>query len=104
MNIDIINRMTTKYYKALKIMYDHKVKKNDGSFFVPMTQVEIADETDVSKITMNAIIKGLKADHLLYSPAGHRGRYYLTDKAIILIEGVEAILRKMDKEEKREKE
>lgn len=106
MNDDIINKITNKYYRSLKVMYDHKVKMSDGSIFVPMTQVEVADIIGVSKITMNAIIKSLKGDNLLYPAAGHRARYYLTDKAMVLVEGIQAIsfkINDMDKDVQDEK-
>lgn len=94
---DIINKMTTKYYKTLKFMYDNQVQTREGYFFVPMTQVEIAENVAVSKITMNAIIKNLRESKLLYSSLGKRGRYYLTKKAKILIEGIDSIINEMNK-------
>lgn len=96
MNEDVISKMTTNLYKTLKLMYDNQVKMTNGSVFTPMTQVELAEQIGVSKITMNAMFRDMQKEGLVYPYGTRRGRYCLSDKAIIIIKQIESIQDKLN--------
>ena len=81
----IIDKMTSNAYKVLKYMHSCQIELPDGTKYIPLSQVEMAPLIGVSTITMNKLFKQLKDDNLLLPIEGKRGKYELTDKAIIII-------------------
>jgi len=85
----IIDKITTNYYKTLKVLADHEVKSIDGYTFSPITQIEIAKKLNISKITMNVIFKQLQDDGLVKPFEAKRGMYKLSDNAKFIIKNIE---------------
>lgn len=81
----IIDKMTNNAYKVLKYMYSCQIKLPDGTKYIPLSQAGMAPLIGVSTITMNKIFKQLKDDNLLLPIEGKRGKYDLTEKAVIII-------------------
>lgn len=63
-------------------MYDKKIGHN----FVPITQTEVVKELNSNKVTINQIFKELKSLEYVIQDENKLGRYYLTDKALTLVE------------------
>ncbi|HHD2603304.1 winged helix-turn-helix transcriptional regulator [Clostridium perfringens] len=91
MSESLIEKVTNNNYKVLKILYENQVVKKDGTIFTPITQAEIANKLELSKITINIMFKELQESGLVYHCGTNRGRYCLTKKAIIIIKGLEYI-------------
>lgn len=87
----IIDKMTNNAYKVLKYMHSCQIKLPDGTKYIPLSQAEMAPLVGVSIITMNKIFKQLRNDNLLLPIEGKRGKYELTDKAIIIIKDMEKL-------------
>lgn len=95
MSEDLIEKVTNNNYIILKVLYDNQVMISDGTVFTPMTQIEIAKKIGLSKITINTLFKELQEIGLIYHYGANRGRYCLTNKAIIIIQGFEAINKRL---------
>lgn len=93
----IIDRMTSNAYKILKYMYSCQIELPDGTKYVPLSQVEMAPLIGVSTITINKLFKQLRNDNLLLPIDGKRGKYRLTDKAIVIIRNVKDLEDKIEK-------
>lgn len=87
----IIDKMMNNAYKVLKYMYSCQIKLPDGTKYIPLSQAEIAPLIGVSSITMNKIFKQLRDDNLLLPIEGKRGKYQLTEKAIIIVNDMEKL-------------
>ena len=87
----IIDKMTSNAYKVLKYMYSCQIELTDGTKYVPLSQVEMAPLIGVSTITINKLFKQLRDDKLLLPIEGKRGKYELTEKAIIIIKDMEKL-------------
>ena len=92
----IIDRMTSNAYKILKYMYSCQIELPDGTKYVPLSQVEMASLIGVSTITINKLFKQLRNDNLLIPIEGKRGKYQLTDKAIVIIRNVKDLEDKIE--------
>ena len=95
MSNTLMEKLTSNRYKILKILYENQVKKADGTTFVPVTQIEIADQLNISKITVNSIFKELQADGLVGKIGSVRGRYELSEKAVMIIDQMKKIEEKI---------
>ena len=91
----VIDRMTSEPYKVLRIMYKHREEMEDGTEYVPMSQVELARILDMSVMKMNGIFKLLDKDNLIHLITGKRGKYLLTNRAKTIIEEIERIEAKL---------
>ena len=98
MSNTLMEKLTSNRYKILKILYENQVKKADGTIFAPITQVEIADQLKISKITVNSIFKELQADGLVGKIGSVRGRYELSEKALMIIEQMNIINEKLEED------
>ena len=94
----IIDKMTNNSYKILKYMYTRQIEDKNGEKYVPLSQVEIADILEISTITANKLFKELKDNDLLYSIEGKRGKYKLSDKALIILQDMEELANKLKEE------
>lgn len=92
----IIDKMTSNAYKVLKYMHSCQIELPDGTKYIPLSQVEMAPLIGVSTITMNKLFKQLKDDNLLLPIEGKRGKYELTDKAIIIIRDMKKLENKLE--------
>lgn len=77
-----VKTFTNDNFRTLAYLYD--IKGNDNR--ARITQQEIADEMNLSRATVNRIIKQLKDEDYIIQDSVHIGRYLLTDKAISVIE------------------
>lgn len=93
-----IEKITTNYYKTLKILFDNHIKTPDGNLCT-VKQTQIAEKLGISKITMNAIFKELQQDSLVIKCENQRGKYILTDSAIFIIENMNRIEIELDAKE-----
>lgn len=91
MSNTLMEKLTSNRYKILKILYENQVKKADGTVFIPVTQAEIAADLKISKITVNSLFKDLQVDGLVSKCGSMRGRYELSDKALMIIEQMNII-------------
>lgn len=89
--VSIIDKMTNNAYKVLKYMYSCQIELPDGTKYIPLSQVAIASLFGISTITMNKLFKQLRSDNLLLPFEGKRGKYKLTDKAIIILKDMEKL-------------
>lgn len=69
-------------YKLLRLLYDNQTKVLDKKV-VPLTQNEIGTELGMSKAKVNSLIGQLQNEG--YISMETRGRYMLSDKALMLI-------------------
>lgn len=67
-------------YKVLACMAERQISVNENNI-VKLSQQEIADIVQLSKVKVNAIIGELKTDGYI-SQESPRGKYLLTEKAI----------------------
>lgn len=91
----IIEKITSSTYKILKQMYDCQVALPDGTKYVPLSQAELSRIVGVSTITMNKIFKQLRADNLVNPIDGARGKYQLSEKALVIIKEMEKLENKL---------
>ena len=92
---EIMNLMTSNTYKVLKQMYSCQITLPDGTTYIPLSQAELSRSIGVSTITMNKIFKELDAKNLLHSVAGKRGKYQLTDTALLIIKNIAELENKL---------
>lgn len=93
---NIIDKITSNTYKILKQMHSCQVALPDGTQYVPLSQAELSRIIGVSTITMNRAFKELKEDGLVNPVEGVRGKYQLTDKAIVILQGIETLESKLE--------
>ena len=77
-----VKTFTNDNFRVLSYLYD--IRGNDNR--ARITQQEIADEMDLSRATVNRIIKHLKNEDYIVQDSVHIGRYLLTEKTISVIE------------------
>ena len=77
-----IDTFTNENFRVLSYLYDNKNKDN----LVKTTQTELSNELSLSRSTINSIFKQLKERGYLIHDESRVGRYYLTDKAINVVE------------------
>ena len=79
--MDHLNYFTNDRFKTLLVMYKRMV--SDGMTYI--TQQEIANELNVSRVKVNGIFKELEDNGYILSDSVHRGRY------LIRLNGIDAI-------------
>jgi DNA-binding IclR family transcriptional regulator len=77
-----IEHFTNDSFKALAYLYDVKNRQNKAH----VTQQEIADELNLSRVTINRIIGELKVAGYIEQDGSHVGRYIITPYAIKVVE------------------
>ena len=75
-----IDFFTNDRFKILHCMSERQIEVA-GDVFVPLSQQQIADITEISKKTVNMIIKELKENSYIEYQGTTRGKYSLTNKA-----------------------
>lgn len=86
-NIDIF---LNDNYLVLIVLYDNQQEINNH-IFAAITQEEIGENLDFSIMKANGIIKKLKEYGYINAYKNSRGRYQLTDKANMLINGIKKL-------------
>lgn len=72
-------------YELLKLFCMNQIKVKD-SFYVPLSQQEIADMAHISKLKANRIINELIDQKCLYLYNNKRGKYALTEKGLKVLQ------------------
>lgn len=73
-------------FKVLSCMAERQISVN-GDMVIKLSQQEVADILQISKVKVNSIIAELKSDGFLIQQSS-RGRYALTEKARTTLENV----------------
>lgn len=74
------------YYELIKLLHDNEVRVLD-EVFVPLTQQQIADTLNYSKMKVNGMFIELQKRGLVEQKS--RGKYVLSDSAESIIKTVE---------------
>ena len=82
-----IQYFTNDNFRTLAYLYDIRNPQNKAH----ITQQEIADALEVSRVKKNKIIGELKKAEYITQDGNYNGRYILTDKAISMIETFRSI-------------
>lgn len=77
-----IELFTNDTFRVLAYLHDIRDKNNCAR----TTQQEVADELGLSRVTVHNIFKQLKECWYVAQDLEHVGRYFLTDKAICVVE------------------
>ena len=77
-----IQYFTNENFRTLAYLYDMKGANHKAH----ITQQEIADDLELSRVTVNKIMGELKSSGYLEQDGKHVGRYILTQKALSVIE------------------
>ncbi len=85
MGIDIF---LNDYYDLLKLMHDNEATILNEKI-IPLTQMQIADTMNYSKMKINSMFKVLQREG--YIEQKTRGKYVLTDKAESIISTIESL-------------
>lgn len=85
-----IVEFTNDNFRVLAYLYDNM----DPSRLAKITQQEVSDALVVSRVTINKIFKQLKDGGYLTQDSTKVGRYYLTKKAISMIETFRSVEKK----------
>lgn len=80
----IIEYFANDKYKVLSCMAERQISLN-GNLIIKLSQQEIADMLQFSKVKVNSIIAELKTDGLLVQQSS-KGKYSLTDKAKAMLD------------------
>ena len=83
-------------YKILNLLYENQTVVLDKKV-VPLTQSEIANELGMSKAKVNSLIGQLQNEE--YVSLATRGKYVLSEKAILLFESMRRTDTKLLKDE-----
>lgn len=76
--MDHLNYFTNDRFKTLLVMYKRMV--SDGMTYI--TQQEIANELNISRVKVNGIFKELEDNSYILSDSMHRGRYLIRQNGI----------------------
>lgn len=87
-----IQHFTNDNFRTLAYLYDIKGANNKAH----ITQQEIADVLEISRVTINKIIGELRSSGYLEQDGNHVGRYILTEKAISVIETFRSVEKKQN--------
>ena len=72
-------------YKVLSLLYDNQITIN-GETYCNLTQVEMSDMLNVTRMTLSKRLKELKNNNLIVF---EKQKYVLTNRAIQIIETIE---------------
>lgn len=81
-------------YRLLKFLYDNQTVVLDKKI-IPLTQLQISEQLEISKGKTNAIFKELIDSGFLIQEV--RGKYVLSDSASVIIEGIMRLENKLEK-------
>ena len=74
-------------YKVLSLLYDNQITIN-GETYCNLTQTEMSDMLNITRITLSKKLKELKNNNLIVF---EKQKYILTNRAIQIIENIEKI-------------
>ena len=83
----IISKFVNNYYNVLSFMYDNQVVVGDENL-IPFTQGEIAELTNLNKVTVNKFFKEYIEDGLIYKKSN---KYYLSKFAMSVVKKIKTI-------------
>lgn len=72
---------TNDKYKLLEVLYDKQIRIKNNTY-IPLSQQEIADIVNFSKLKTNKLLNELIDKQLVDVFQGKKGKYILTDKAL----------------------
>ena len=72
-------------YKVLKVLYDNQIQVKD-KYYVALSQQEIADMVNFSKLKTNGIMQELREKGFIANYENKRRKYVLTDIGYKVIE------------------
>lgn len=81
-NMSNVEYFTNDRFRVLACLYD--ARGADGS--TRITQQEIADELNLSRVTINGIFKQLNDDGYLKRDPNRASKHLLTEKSILTVE------------------
>ena len=81
-----------RYYDLLKLMHENEAVILDKKI-IPLTQMEIADSLNCSKMKVNSMFAVLQKEGFIVQQT--RGKYVLSGKAEIIINAIENANRKI---------
>lgn len=82
--MSVISDFTNENFRVLSYMVS--IRKNDNGVYV--TQQEIADAIHLSRVSINKIFSDLKSGGYITQDQKHRGRYYLPEKSIEIVNAI----------------
>lgn len=74
-------------YKVLSLLYDNQITI-DGETYCNLTQIEMSDILNITRMTLSKKLKELKDNNLIVF---EKQKYILTNRAIQIIENIEKI-------------
>ena len=74
-------------YKVLSLLYDNQITI-DGETYCNLTQTEMSDILNITRMTLSKKLKELKNNNLIVF---EKQKYILTNRAIQIIENIEKI-------------
>lgn len=74
-------------YKVLSLLYDNQITI-DGETYCNLTQTEMSDMLNITRMTLSKKLKELKDNNLIVF---EKQKYILTNRAIQIIENIEKI-------------
>ena len=74
-------------YKVLSLLYDNQITI-DGETYCNLTQIEMSDMLNITRMTLSKKLKELKDNNLIVF---EKQKYILTNRAIQIIENIEKI-------------
>ena len=72
-------------YKVLKFLYDNQIQVKD-KYYIVLSQQEIADMVNFSKLKTNIIIQDLREKGFIANYENKRSKYVITDMGYKVIE------------------
>ena len=72
-------------YKVLKFLYDNQIQVKD-KYYIVLSQQEIADMVNVSKLKTNGIMQDLREKGFIANYENKRRKYIITDIGYKVIE------------------
>ncbi|MBQ3545649.1 MAG: helix-turn-helix domain-containing protein [Lachnospiraceae bacterium] len=83
-----IELLLNDYYALLKLLHENEVVVLDETI-IPLTQQQIADALDFSKMKVNSMFNVLQREGLIEQKT--RGKYVLSDRAENIIKSINKI-------------
>ena len=76
-------------YRVLQCMTERQIEVN-GINIVPLSQQDIANMVQLSKKKVNSIIRELKENGYVLQQSPTRGKYFLTEKALNVVNQIQS--------------
>jgi len=83
--VNALDILFTHHFRVLVLMHDYQVIIGNDKFS-KITQVEIGEQLELSKVTINHIVKDLTENGFVTRDEGRIGKYYLSKEAEDIVE------------------